>query len=151
MSKSENKTQATAASVDAFLDAIADQDPDDSARVLDIYFNKSFAKGTDRDNGTGVPQGTRFVRTLLYAFPGIVMRLANALVLSRRIERESAASLAILRDVVPPVGPVRFSDHVPEQGEALMAKVQELVKATKLIAEIEEEARRAGLPPGWIR
>lgn len=27
----------------------------------------------------------------------------------------------------------------------------ELEKATRLIAEIEEEARRAGVPPGWIR
>jgi hypothetical protein len=46
------------------------------------------------------PGGTRFVRTLLYAFPGLGMRLANALVLSRRIDRESAASLAILREVI---------------------------------------------------
>ena len=27
----------------------------------------------------------------------------------------------------------------------------EIEKATKLIAEIEEEARRAGVPPGWLR
>lgn len=33
---------------------------------------------------------------------------------------------AILREVVPPVGPVRFSDHVHGQGEALAAKVSEL-------------------------
>ena len=39
-----------------------DQDPNDSGRVLDVYFNKSFAKGTDRDNGTNQPQGTRFNR-----------------------------------------------------------------------------------------
>lgn len=40
----------------------ADQDPSNSANVLDIYFNKSFVKGTDRDNGSSVPQGTRYNR-----------------------------------------------------------------------------------------
>lgn len=47
-----------------------------------------------------VPEGTRFVRTLMYAFPGLAMRIANALVLARRIDQESAASLVILRDVI---------------------------------------------------
>lgn len=42
--------------------------------------------------------GTRFTRTLEYRFPGLWMRLANRLLLRRRIERESAASLSILRD-----------------------------------------------------
>ena len=27
----------------------------------------------------------------------------------------------------------------------------EIVKSTKMIADIEEEARRAGVPPGWLR
>ena len=27
----------------------------------------------------------------------------------------------------------------------------EIAKATKAIADIEEEARRAGVPPGWLR
>lgn len=40
----------------------ADQDPADPARLLDVYFNKSFAKVADRDNGTSVPQGTRYNR-----------------------------------------------------------------------------------------
>ncbi len=40
----------------------ADQDPNDSARVLDVYYNKSFVKGADRDTGTSVPQGTRYNR-----------------------------------------------------------------------------------------
>ena len=40
----------------------ADQDPADPARVLDVYFNKSFLKVTDRDTGTSVPQGTRYNR-----------------------------------------------------------------------------------------
>jgi len=42
--------------------------------------------------------GTRFVRTLDYQFSSLGMRIANQLVLKRRIERESAASLAALRD-----------------------------------------------------
>jgi bifunctional non-homologous end joining protein LigD len=33
---------------------------------------------------------------------------------------------AILREVIPTVGPVRFSDHVAEQGEALMGTVEEM-------------------------
>ncbi|AVP96426.1 hypothetical protein C7S18_04105 [Ahniella affigens] len=39
-----------------------DQDPANPNNVLDIYFNKSFVKVTDRDNGTNVPQGTRYNR-----------------------------------------------------------------------------------------
>lgn len=33
---------------------------------------------------------------------------------------------ALLRELIPPVGPVRFSDHVAGQGEELMARVNEL-------------------------
>ena len=42
--------------------------------------------------------GTRFIRTLEYQFEGLAMRLANQLLLKRRIERESAHSLQALRD-----------------------------------------------------
>lgn len=42
---------------------------------------------------------TRFVRTLDYRFAGFALRVANRLVLKRRIERESAASLLALRDM----------------------------------------------------
>jgi hypothetical protein len=42
--------------------------------------------------------GTRFVRTLEYQFSGLAMRLANRLLLKRRIDRESQASLLALRD-----------------------------------------------------
>lgn len=49
---------------------------------------------------SGTDGGTRFVRTLVYTLPGPIMRIANALVLSRRIRAESAASLVILRDVL---------------------------------------------------
>jgi hypothetical protein len=40
---------------------------------------------------------TRFVRTLDYHFSGWAMRMANPLLLKRRIERESAASMLSLR------------------------------------------------------
>lgn len=42
--------------------------------------------------------GTRFIRTLDYRFEGLAMRVANQLLLKRRIERESAASMLALRE-----------------------------------------------------
>ncbi|MBU0526814.1 SRPBCC family protein [Pseudomonas mandelii] len=44
-------------------------------------------------------EGTRFVRTLEYQFSGLAMRITNRLLLKRRIERESAASMLALRDM----------------------------------------------------
>ncbi|AGK51575.1 polyketide cyclase / dehydrase and lipid transport family protein [Burkholderia thailandensis MSMB121] len=41
--------------------------------------------------------GTRFVRTLHYHSPSPLLRLANALVMRRRVERESAHSLTLLK------------------------------------------------------
>jgi hypothetical protein len=43
---------------------------------------------------------TRFVRTLEYSFSGLAMRIANRLMLKRRIERESAESMLALREMV---------------------------------------------------
>jgi hypothetical protein len=43
-------------------------------------------------------EGTAFVRTLDYRFESLGMRIANQLLLKRRIERESAASMLALRD-----------------------------------------------------
>jgi hypothetical protein len=42
---------------------------------------------------------TRFVRTLDYQFAGLAMRIANRLLLKRRIERESSASMLALREM----------------------------------------------------
>ncbi|MGH8388736.1 MAG: sterol desaturase/SRPBCC family protein [Pseudomonas sp.] len=42
---------------------------------------------------------TRFVRTLEYQFSGLGMRIANKLLLRRRIDRESAASMLALREM----------------------------------------------------
>jgi len=44
-----------------------------------------------------VGDSTRFVRTLEYQFSGLGMRIANQLLLKRRIDHESAASLLALR------------------------------------------------------
>ncbi|KPG94860.1 sterol desaturase [Pseudomonas sp. RIT-PI-q] len=43
--------------------------------------------------------GTRFVRTLEYQFSGLAMRIANRLLLKRRIDHESAASMQALREM----------------------------------------------------
>ena len=43
--------------------------------------------------------GTHFVRTLEYQFSGLAMRIANRLLLKRRIDRESAASMLALREM----------------------------------------------------
>jgi hypothetical protein len=43
--------------------------------------------------------GTRFVRTLEYQFSGLGMRIANRLLLKRRIDHESAASMLALREM----------------------------------------------------
>ncbi|VVP82640.1 hypothetical protein PS918_02450 [Pseudomonas fluorescens] len=43
--------------------------------------------------------GTRFVRTLEYQFSGLWMRIANRLLLRRRINRESADSMLALREM----------------------------------------------------
>jgi hypothetical protein len=44
-------------------------------------------------------EGTRFIRTLEYQFSGLWMRLANQLLLKRRIDHESAASMLALREM----------------------------------------------------
>jgi hypothetical protein len=43
--------------------------------------------------------GTRFIRTLEYRFSGLGMLIANKLLLRRRIDRESAASMLALREM----------------------------------------------------
>jgi hypothetical protein len=43
--------------------------------------------------------GTQFIRTLDYQFASVGMRIANQLLLKRRIERESAESMLALRDM----------------------------------------------------
>lgn len=47
--------------------------------------------------------GTQFIRTLDYGFSGLLMRVLNRLILRRRIDRESAESLRILRTMAEQV------------------------------------------------
>jgi hypothetical protein len=47
-----------------------------------------------------VEGGCEFIRTLQYGFDNALMRLANSLLLSRRIERESQASMLALQAVL---------------------------------------------------
>ena len=47
------------------------------------------------------------MRTLEYGFDGALMRLANRLLLGRRIERESQASMQALRAVLEGRQPTR--------------------------------------------
>ncbi|EJM56139.1 sterol desaturase/SRPBCC family protein [Pseudomonas sp. GM48] len=46
-----------------------------------------------------IGEDTRFVRTLEYQFSGLAMRIANQVLLKRRIDHESAASMQALRDM----------------------------------------------------
>lgn len=45
----------------------------------------------------------------------------------------------------------QIADNRQKKMAELGRVTAELEKATKMIAEIEEEARRAGVPPGWLR
>ena len=77
--------------------------------VLDYQPGRRWQASARGDHGLGllltyecldVEGGCEFVRTLEYGFDGLLMRLANCLLLSRRIERESQASMQALRAVL---------------------------------------------------
>ena len=56
----------------------------------------------------------------------------------------------LLQMVLPRAGPVRFLDHVPEQGEAFYAEVSRL-KLEGLIAKRADAPYRAGRSPHWLK
>ena len=61
---------------------------------------------------------------------------------------------ALSRDFVNRDNPVQRARISEERGEALneLARVkQEIERGKKQIEDIEEEARKAGVPPGWLR
>ena len=61
---------------------------------------------------------------------------------------------ALSRDFVNRDNPVQRSGISKERGDALneLARVnQDLERGKKQIADLEEEARKAGVPPGWLR
>ena len=56
----------------------------------------------------------------------------------------------LLQEVLPKAGPVRFLDHVPEQGEAFYAEVGRL-KLEGLIAKKADAPYRPGRSPHWLK
>jgi hypothetical protein len=61
---------------------------------------------------------------------------------------------SLTQDVLSRSDPVQKSRLAGERKEALneMARVRQEIEASKkAIADIEEEARKAGVPPGWLR
>ncbi len=56
----------------------------------------------------------------------------------------------LLREILPPAGPVRFADHVEGQGEALYAAVRER-GLEGLIAKRADSPYRAGRWPAWMK
>ena len=63
----------------------------------------------------GTATGTRFVRTLEYRFSSVVARMADRLVLRKRIERDSVALLHKLRSVSESVLPAAETDCASKQ------------------------------------
>jgi len=56
----------------------------------------------------------------------------------------------LLRDLLPRAGPVRFLDHIEEQGEAFFAEVSRL-QLEGLIAKRSDSPYRAGRSPQWLK
>ena len=56
----------------------------------------------------------------------------------------------LLQAVLPRTGPVRFLDHIEEQGEAFYAEVSRL-KLEGLIAKRKDAPYRAGRSPHWLK
>jgi bifunctional non-homologous end joining protein LigD len=56
----------------------------------------------------------------------------------------------ILKDILPSVGPIRYSDHVEEDGEAMYRQVQRL-RLEGMIAKRADCRYRAGRSSDWIK
>jgi bifunctional non-homologous end joining protein LigD len=56
----------------------------------------------------------------------------------------------LLQELLPRAGPVRYVDHIPEQGEAFYAEVGRL-KLEGLIAKRADSAYRPGRSPHWLK
>lgn len=75
-------------------------------RVDEYLPGRRWSARAEGDNGLSLKliyecaaegNGTRFIRTLEYQFSGLALRIANLLLLKRRIDLESAASMEALR------------------------------------------------------
>lgn len=56
----------------------------------------------------------------------------------------------LLKLALPPVGAVRFLDHIPAQGEAFLASVSQM-NLEGIIAKKADSAYRAGRSPHWLK
>lgn len=57
---------------------------------------------------------------------------------------------ALLRDVLPTVGPIRYSDHIAERGEDMMAQVEAL-GSEGIVAKRCDSSYRAGRSRAWYK
>jgi bifunctional non-homologous end joining protein LigD len=57
---------------------------------------------------------------------------------------------ALLRDVIPTVGPLRYSDHVAEQGKPLMAQVQQM-GLEGIVAKRADSTYTGGRSKSWYK
>ncbi|MDA0327446.1 MAG: DNA ligase D [Gemmatimonadetes bacterium] len=56
----------------------------------------------------------------------------------------------ILRRVLPSVGPIRYTDHIPEQGEAMYAQVERM-RLEGIVAKKADGPYRGGRSKSWIK
>jgi bifunctional non-homologous end joining protein LigD len=56
----------------------------------------------------------------------------------------------LLRDVLPSAGPIRYSDHIPAQGEAMYARVQAM-GLEGIVGKKADAPYRGGRSPHWVK
>jgi len=57
---------------------------------------------------------------------------------------------AVLKDILPTVGPIRYADHIPEKGEALFAQVEHM-NLEGIVGKQADSAYRGGRSKHWIK
>jgi len=57
---------------------------------------------------------------------------------------------ALLRDLLPTVGPIRYADHIAEQGEAMYAQVTTM-KLEGIVGKKADSTYSGGRSPHWIK
>ncbi|MDH3269705.1 MAG: DNA ligase D [Gemmatimonadota bacterium] len=57
---------------------------------------------------------------------------------------------ALLREVLPTVGPIRFVDHIPEQGEVMYRHVERM-RLEGIVAKKADSTYRGGRSKSWVK
>jgi bifunctional non-homologous end joining protein LigD len=57
---------------------------------------------------------------------------------------------ALLRDLLPTVGPIRYSDHIAEQGEAMYAQVTQM-RLEGIVGKKADATYSGGRSPYWVK